>query len=245
MSYILDALRKSETERRQGRVPDLGQQVQLIHRPKKKRASPAVWVALALMLNAGVLAFVFWPGTLVPWFSGEQPDALSASDRATNTPEPLPAAPATEPISEEAVAETKATPESPASGSVPAATVPERPTANSRERATVIVPSSVLSESSAAETSAPVVDQRQAGRVPHLVELPLSFQKSVPDLTFNSHIYSSSAASSRVMINNSYLKVGDTFEGLRVDDITEKGVVLSRDGRRFRLGVVRDWVSPR
>ena len=25
MSYILDALRKSETERRQGKVPDLGQ----------------------------------------------------------------------------------------------------------------------------------------------------------------------------------------------------------------------------
>jgi general secretion pathway protein B len=253
MSYILDALRKSETERRQGRVPDLGQQVQLIHRPKKKRASPAVWVALALMLNAGVLAFIFWPGTLLPWFSGEQTDALSASDRATNTPGPLPAAPATEPepIVEDAVAETKAPPESsPASGSAPAATVPERPTPNSRERATVIVPSSALSESSAAETSAPktsapVVDQRQAGRVPHLVELPLSFQKSVPDLTFNSHIYSSSAESSRVMINNSYLKVGDTFEGLRVDDITEKGVVLSRDGRRFRLGVVRDWVSPR
>jgi general secretion pathway protein B len=90
-----------------------------------------------------------------------------------------------------------------------------------------------------------MVEQEQAGRVPHLVELPLSFQKSVPDLTFNSHIYSSSPASRRVMINNKYLRVGDTFEGLRVDDITEEGVVLSRDGRRFRVGVVRDWVSPR
>ncbi|KKK57760.1 hypothetical protein LCGC14_3051230, partial [marine sediment metagenome] len=59
MSYILDALRKSETERRQGKVPDLGQQVQLIHRAKKRRISPVVWVALALLVNAGVLAVVF------------------------------------------------------------------------------------------------------------------------------------------------------------------------------------------
>ena len=42
-----------------------------------------------------------------------------------------------------------------------------------------------------------------------------------------------------------HLRVGDVFEGLRVDDITEEGVVLSRDGRPFRVGVVRDWVSPR
>ena len=81
--------------------------------------------------------------------------------------------------------------------------------------------------------------------MPHLVELPLSFQKSVPDLTFNSHIYSSSPASRRVMINNAYLRIGDSFAGLRVEDITGEGVVLSLNGQRFRVGVVRDWVSPR
>ncbi|MEP5177829.1 MAG: hypothetical protein ABJQ52_19165, partial [Marinobacter alexandrii] len=61
MSYILDALRKSETERRQGKIPDLGHQVQLIHRPKKKKTSPIGWLALALVVNAGVLAVLFWP----------------------------------------------------------------------------------------------------------------------------------------------------------------------------------------
>ncbi|MEP1584934.1 MAG: hypothetical protein ABJK18_20535, partial [Marinobacter sp.] len=61
MSYILDALRKSETERRQGRIPDLGQQVQLIHKPRKKSIPILVWVALGLVLNAAVLAWIFWP----------------------------------------------------------------------------------------------------------------------------------------------------------------------------------------
>jgi len=248
MSYILDALRKSETERRQGRVPALGQQVKLIHRPKKKRVSPAVWVALALILNAGVLAFVFWPGMPLPLGSqeqpGNQPEAPSVADTVKEAaePAPLPVAPASEsePITEDPVAQTGAIPEPDSSSSTPMPIASARPAAEERERATVIVPSSAISE-----TAAPLMDQEQAGRVPHLVELPLSFQKSVPDLTFNSHIYSSSPASRRVMINDTYLRVGESFEGLRVEDITEEGVVLSRDGRRFRVGVVRDWVSPR
>jgi len=241
MSYILDALRKSETERRQGRVPDLGQQVQLIHRPKKKRVSPALWVSLALLLNAAVLAFVFWPGTPLPWVVESQSEAPAAPDKAT-VPEPVPVPTATEaePTSEDPVAETGAIPEPDPVQATPSPIASEPPVAESRDRATVIVPSSAISE-----TAVRMVEQEQAGRVPHLVELPLSFQKSVPDLTFNSHIYSSSPASRRVMINDTYLRVGDTFEGLRVDDITEEGVVLSRDGRRFRVGVVRDWVSPR
>ena len=241
MSYILDALRKSETERRQGRVPDLGQQVQLIHRPKKKRWSPAVWVSLALMLNAGVLAFVFWPGAPLPWVSESQSETSAASARMT-APEPDAVSPATEPALtlEDPVAQTGTIPEPDAGEATPAPIASEPSPSQSRERATVIVPSSAN-----AETAAPMVQPEQAGRVPHLVELPLSFQKSVPDLTFNSHIYSSSPASRRVMINDTYLRVGDVFEGLRVDDITEEGVVLSRDGRPFRVGVVRDWVSPR
>ncbi|AXS82059.1 general secretion pathway protein GspB [Marinobacter sp. Arc7-DN-1] len=216
MSYILDALRKSETERRQGRVPDLGQQVQLIHRPKKKRVSPVAWVAVALMLNAGVLAFVFWPGSQPPDQPAEQVEAPPVTPAPEPEPEPEPESPVSLPKAEAA-----------------AAPVP-------RERATIIVPSSDSSQ-----TFPPLPVPEQAGRVPHLVELPLSFQKSVPDLTFNSHIYSSSPASRRVMINNAYLRIGDSFSGLRVEDITGEGVVLSLNGQRFRVGVVRDWVSPR
>ena len=46
MSYILDALRKSEAERRQGKAPDLGHQVQMVYRPKKKRVPAVVWIVV-------------------------------------------------------------------------------------------------------------------------------------------------------------------------------------------------------
>lgn len=252
MSYILDALRKSETERRQGQVPDLGQQVQLIHRPKKKGVSPVVWVAVALVLNAAVLAYVFWPERERSAASAATPadttSAAGASETTTKPASSLAVQPETESGPETAVAESGTPARSPdgqsdEGRSVQESVAPAVPQV--QERATIIVPSVDVPTTTASAEDDLQSPPEQAGRVPHLVELPLSFQKGIPDLTFNSHIYSSSPGSRRVMINNSYLRIGDAFQGLRVEDITEDGVVLSRDGRRFRVGVVRDWVSPR
>ncbi|MDO6442477.1 general secretion pathway protein GspB [Marinobacter sp. 2_MG-2023] len=245
MSYILDALRKSETERRQGKVPDLGQQVQLIHRPKKRRISPVVWVALALLVNAGVLAVVFWP------------------ERTSHLPvEPEAPIAKAEPALEQPLKPESTEPK--ISGGAPVRPIPEDlPEAQTavvsppepepemeqvaepvRERPTIITPA-IRSERQVPASSQ---DDSRAGireRVPHLVELPLSFQKSIPDLMFNSHIYSSDPYASRVMINGNYLRQGESFSGITVEKVTEDGVVLSKQGRSFRVGIVRDWVSPR
>ncbi|MET4024684.1 general secretion pathway protein B [Marinobacter sp. MBR-99] len=237
MSYILDALRKSEAERRQGKAPDLGQQVQMVYRPKKKPLSPVVWVVLALLLNAAAMAYLFWPAQSsdprpvddAPTAARHaplvgDPDVLvSAQGQPGRTPAPVEATPQSEP-SQEVVA---------------AFEVADEPLAESgNEAPLVIVPDQSVRE----RVLTPADSQ---GRVPHLVELPLSFQKSVPDLTFNSHIYSSDPMASRVMINNQYLRPGDTFASLVVERITEDGVILSKSGQRFRVGTVRDWVSPR
>lgn len=223
MSYILDALRKSETERRQGKVPDLGQQVQLIHRPGKRRRSPVVWVALALLVNAGVLAFVFWP---------ESPAELPVV-QPPQAPEPD--------IRQEQKATPEITREAETAVAPPSEPEPVKETviAPVRERPTIITPSARPERRAEALRQ----DERRA-RVPHLVELPLSFQKSVPDLMFNSHIYSTDPYASRVMINGHYLSQGESFSGMTVIEITEEGVVLGKQGQTFRVGIVRDWVSP-
>ena len=238
MSYILDALRKSETERRQGKVPDLGHQVQLIHRPKKKTVSPIAWLSLALVVNAGVLAVLFWPQAspevAVP-ASTQPASVVSEETPPTGVEAQTVPAEVSEPVPEADSSPVKAQADEPLaeSGSVASNESP-------RERPTIIVPAAEATrDNSVLRAPAP------AGRVPHLVELPLSFQKSVPDLTFNSHIYASDPFASRVMINSNYLRRGDSFSGLRVESITQDGVVLSKQGQRFRVGIVRDWVSPR
>ncbi|AMQ87283.1 general secretion pathway protein GspB [Marinobacter sp. LQ44] len=237
MSYILEALRKSEAERRQGKAPDLGQQVQMVYRPKKKPLSPVIWVVLALLLNAALMAYLFWPAQ-----PSVEPPAADTLTGARGTPPPAePDAVVTQQheVAPETV-QVEATPEvEPARGAVTALETADEPLVESgNEAPLVIVPDQSVRE----RVLTPADSQ---GRVPHLVELPLSFQKSVPDLTFNSHIYSSDPMASRVMINNQYLRPGDTFASLVVERITEDGVILSKSGQRFRVGTVRDWVSPR
>ncbi|MCK7550043.1 general secretion pathway protein GspB [Marinobacter goseongensis] len=223
MSYILDALRKSESERRQGKVPDLGQQVQIIHKPRKKSVPPAVWITIALIINAVVLAFIFWPVMAEKIRTSAAPEIrdVPETQETTETQEMsavnLPDVP---PVGEPELAETGE---------------PEP-----RLAPTIIVPDRRLPVASPAES-----EQIPEGRVPHLVELPVPFQRSIPDLKFNSHIYASEPSARRVMINNQYMRVGDSFSGIRVERITEEGVELSKEGRRFRVGVVRDWMSPR
>ena len=246
MSYILDALRKSENERKQGRIPDLGQQVQLIHRPKKKAIPVTVWVGVGLIMNAFILAAIFWPGI---GFMSQ--GVILSSDKSSPSPQ----------VVEDDVfvpAPLVETPVAPANdetqvGQTPAVTEPEEERAQappelvdeSEERPTIIVPS----------WNAPLEDYPEGvrernglasgERVPHLVELPMSFQRRVPSLIFNSHIYASDPSARRVMINDQYLRPGEQFSGIRVDRITPEGVELSLDGQRFRVGVVRDWISPR
>ena len=252
MSYILDALRKSETERRQGRVPDLGQQVQLIHKPRKRSVPVLVWVAIGLVLNAAVLAWIFWPRESSQQAAVAQPEETApvAEPPAVEQPaaqvEAVEPAPRVRPLDPGgALANAIEIPVPGMGQEEPADAVAESGNVDERERPTVIVPTP-RTVSSVNVTEPLEIDEAEATRAtaPHLVELPQSFQKTVPDLIFNSHIYASDPSSRRVMINDNYLRVGESFSGITVERITEQGVELSKDGRRFRVGVVRNWTSP-
>ncbi len=243
MSYILDALRKSETERQQGRIPDLGQQVQLIHQPKKKAVPVTVWVGVGLILNAFILAAILWPGIgFMSLGVTMSSDKISSGPQAIKGDEFVPAPIIDTPASQRE--QEIQIPQPTVAASADSQPFPELIN-ESEERPTLIVPS----------WNAPLEDYPEglneadrfssSERVPHLVELPMSFQRRVPSLIFSSHIYASDPSARRVMINDQYLRPGERFSGIRVDRITPEGVELSLDGQRFRVGVVRDWISPR
>ncbi|OGW41258.1 MAG: hypothetical protein A2Y97_07105 [Nitrospirae bacterium RBG_13_39_12] len=87
MSYILDALKKSEKERKRGKVPDLlAVQDTLIQKPKKRLLWPYI-LLIALLINAGLLAW--WLG---PWHS-KKPALVAQStlkeQSGSNVNEPL------------------------------------------------------------------------------------------------------------------------------------------------------------
>ena len=231
MSYILEALKKSEAERRQGKVPDLGQSVQMVYRPGKKPVAAVVWIGLALALNAVVLGVVFWPELSSAWTPSDQPASLAAKERSANAP-----AGQKQSAGDQAAQVSLAAGEPDSAAPAETNVVPEPP-APDYGQPTIIAPRAAGRGSSLAATPPP-------GRVPHLVELPLSFQKSVPDLMFNSHIVSSNPAASSVMVNNQYLRVGDRLGSLWLESIGEDAVVFRKGDQRFRVGAQRNWVSP-
>jgi general secretion pathway protein B len=79
--------------------------------------------------------------------------------------------------------------------------------------------------------------------IPLLASLSLSFQKSIPALAFNSHIYSDKRSQRRVMINNYYLKEGQSFDGLELIEIGELFIRVSKNNTVFKLPVLRDWAK--
>ncbi|WP_148862624.1 general secretion pathway protein GspB [Marinobacter fonticola] len=278
MSYILDALRRSESERQQGRAPDLANSVQMVHKPKRRAIPVGVWVALALFFNGAILAVIFWPGS---GFLASTVDNHPAEPVEEPAPKPASAVkPSPAGVTAEPVEMLEPKPEPQVARVEPAtnagAQEPAQEEAEPLPEPMLITPSSTQSEEIYPEAQAgsvmsekptlivpsrrddapatlpgatgqapPKYDFADGPPVQHLVEKPMAFQRSIPDLHFSSHIYASDPAARRVMINDNYLRPGDSFSGIRVEAITGDGVVLSAYGETFRVGVVRDWVTPR
>jgi general secretion pathway protein B len=275
MSYILDALKKSEEERHQGQVPILGGASTLIHSSGNKSI---VWPwAITALLLLNMLVVVYWlmSGDTSDMSSvnivedSHQENSVRAEPRITSD------APIYAPIDEPAYEpptlyeppkphETpvlpKAVPPKTAPYKVAVATVvPSEPKAELQsefeaEEPLLITPKGGARPYNGPAYNGPVYDEvgediaieePDFSSVRHASDFPSSFQRRIPDMSFNSHIFTSKPDSRRVMINNIYLSEGQVFSGLTVVQITEGGVVLSLDGQAFKVGVLRDWNSPR
>ena len=127
MSYILDALRKAERERRSGRVPTLD-----AHHPLKQATRRPVWtwvLGVALLVNAAVLGVYWRSGSrLVPPTAGH-PDARPAGPAAAAAPSRSTPVSRPEPATAPPVA-----PAPPASGLDRSAAVPVTPRSEPSDR---------------------------------------------------------------------------------------------------------------
>ncbi|MEA3547068.1 MAG: general secretion pathway protein GspB [Thermodesulfobacteriota bacterium] len=80
------------------------------------------------------------------------------------------------------------------------------------------------------ETSALTEEKPRAQREPlHLMQLPLSVQKELPEFHISAHVYFAKKPASRlVSINGRIVREGDTFvPDLKVKEITSDGVIFS------------------
>jgi general secretion pathway protein B len=95
MSYILEALRRAETERQRGQVPglhDAGLGLAAAAPPPVRRAAPAGWAVLAVLLVLAAAAAWWWWPQPAPPARAQAPVVAPAAPAATPAavPAPLP-----------------------------------------------------------------------------------------------------------------------------------------------------------
>ena len=244
VSYILDALRKSDQQRRRGAPPTLPQGQVMAAAPKR----PA-------LLSYGLLAFVLvGAGIAIGWLRPWHPDAAEPAPAATAATPSVPEkrqAQAARPelVSKpeaEAHAQNQAPATQPAAAPAPApALAPPRAAAGARREKRSVPPKAPAL--AAEKASAPAQEQlpataaadaAPAQNVISLAELPQAIQQELPSMTISVHAYSSTPAARMVGINNRMLHEGDdVVPGLKLQQITPDGMVFGYKGYSFRRGV--------
>lgn len=247
MSYILDALRKSEQQRQRGAAPSL-LATQVTTAPPRQPAVLIYGLAAAVLLVAGIAI-----GMLRPW----RAEAPAPQPVAVKPPEPVvpPTPPAPAPASVEITIKTERStpataalpqPAPPPAGDVPKAQVPApahgpAPTlgapAPNVPSATASIPENKASPPAPERPAATPPPDAAPERTLTLAELPLSIQQEIPKLSVSFHIYSGNPKSRLVGINDRMLREGDSVEpGLVLEQITPDGMILTYKGYRFLRG---------
>ncbi|MEM7430815.1 MAG: general secretion pathway protein GspB [Pseudomonadota bacterium] len=225
MSFILDALKKSETERQQQGQAEFSA---VPTAPAQSGPSRWLWVlGLLLLINIVVLIGILTrPDVSLsnePASNRSAVDAASAPGSATTASAPASFEDRVAQAMESQPSITEPIADDGESGTAPLDMAAAEPTATS--------PPSSLPSSTAILSSAPT-----SNSVPTIDQLRLEGSLNLPQLHIDIHVFSEIPADRFVFINMSKYRENErTAEGPVVSEITRDGVILSHQGRRFLL----------
>jgi general secretion pathway protein B len=228
MSLILDALRKSEAERRRGQAPDLHSPSPLLMRapPRRRSAWPVVFAGIAML---GLAAAAWW------WLPPRQADAPSDVTPAAGRPSmdaettiDTPPAPALTPIPSPVAA---APPPPRIQEPVPAPTLPEPDVI----QPAAVGPAGQTPPIAVASAAAAVSAEPADPDLPTLSALSSAQRAAMPPLKMSMHVWAELPADRFVIIDGQRVGEGSRLPGAVVAQIRRDGVVLDVDGRLYLL----------
>lgn len=227
MSFILDALKKSEAERNHNSGPTL-----LEFRPARPLPRLPWWaivIAVALLANLGVLAYAL--------LRAPPPAIVTQPSTAVPAPAPAPTGtPVAAPAPAPQAAVTAPAPVAPATDAVAEGGVlPDPALARTPLPPPGIDPDDLPA---VAPRSPPPAARPVAGSelgLPTMADLAGAGVR-LPELRLALHAWDPVPASRYVLLNGTRMREGEvTPDGLKVEQVTETGVVLEWRGRRFTL----------
>jgi general secretion pathway protein B len=231
MSFILDALKKSESDRQRQSGPALFEVK--VAPPRSRLPLWAVAIGLLLAVNLGVVAWM-----LLRHPSAHEPAAAMTTPAPAVVPAPaVTVPPASVPPASTPAAAPSGSAAAPTGGAAQVAPVmlpaTSAPAGNGSE------PANPEDLAPAAEAPAPLTTHVQRGTVdgvPLYQDWAASSPTKPPELRLDLHVYAQRAEERFVMINMKKLREGEALpNGVRLESITPEGAVLSYNGARFLL----------
>jgi general secretion pathway protein B len=245
MSFILDALKKSETDRQRQASPALFEVK--VAQPRRRFPLWAAGLAVLLGVNMLVLVWVLLrrPETPVAQAAPASPAILSSTGTANTAPPGMVTVPATVTLPTTVNIPINSAPSVSVNPSAhdpgvvgPGSTPPlvDEPLLQGEEPA--VPPDYDSRDYRPALTPAQagaIAAARRNGDLPSRDEV-LAQGSQLPDLRLDLHVYAVNPAERFVFINMRKLREGESLpEGVRVDEITVNGVELSYRGKQFAL----------
>lgn len=218
MSLILEALRKSEAERRRGQAPDVAVELPPVA-PAASRHSPA-WLWPVLTVVVLLLALGAWLATHPSVPTRDADTIAAAADTDAQPSHPVARAPSLAPPAPRVVAR------APSTASIPPPTrpAPPAPVATAPVPRPLTPPARIV-----APIPAPPPPRAAANEVPDIASTGL------PPVKLSMHMWNEDPARRFVILDGKRMGEGDRINGISVLAIDHKGVVIERNGQRARI----------
>ncbi|OFJ48135.1 hypothetical protein BA896_003205 [Janthinobacterium lividum] len=254
MSYILEALKKSQAERQLGELPSIHAPHVPLHAAAATSAArrPSVWLALGGVSVAVAAALLLWQ----PWQAGAAaaaaaPTAAAAAAITAAAPSAAAAAsvvPVVQAQAMPAALPVAVSPAAPApvpmpvlSPSVPpvASAAPvhhARPVAEPRQETPGQPAPPPLASPMPAAAPVPVLAPGAEESVPGVRDLPEPIQRQIPPLAIGGYIYSKNPADRLLLIDKVLRHEGEELApGLVLEKLQPKAAIFSFKGYRYRV----------
>jgi len=222
MSYILDALKKSEQDRGNGSIPN----VQTIHssalsyHQEKRPLWPWLLIAV-LVVNIAILIYFLKPD------SNDQSIISSINTVEKNND--------AESHQQKKFIEQNSIPVQEAVITAPVEPTTEQTIPDTDKRIPTIE-ATVVTPVSQASAPAQVID---------IDELPAAIRQQIPDMIFSAHVYSSAPMQRSLVINDRFMEEGYAVGyDLVLVEITRNGAIFDFRGHLFSTSVLSGWGNP-
>jgi general secretion pathway protein B len=227
MSFILEALRKSEAARRRSEAPDLFSAMHDAPAPARERRQAPVWiVGIVGVLSLAVATWLVLQRDPAPTASAAPTPQVAVVDAPVDAPVAAPVVAAAQPAQPIASPPPPAQPVAAPSPPPPSTTIATTPAAP---------PAAAALPEPPPAPRPPAPRPASDGRPMALSELDAGSRKQLPALRMSMHMWNEDAGRRFVILDGQRVGEGDLIGEAQVESITRDGVILNWQGARLRI----------